>query len=139
VEDVVDLYRLRTIVELEAAGSVAGDERRLAPAHNALAVMESIAADAPWGTFRDADLAFHQALVDGLESERISRVHASVMSELRLCFLHLKPELERPEIITRQHREIVEALAAGDADHGVALLRDHLDRGCADIRRSAAG
>lgn len=132
-DDVRDLFRLRVLLELQAARTVGGDLAALAGSRAAVEELERLPVDTPWGTVRDTDIAFHQALVDGLASPRISRVFAMLAAELRLCFVQLRPELVDAVEVARQHREILAALESGDDGSGASLLQAHLDRSRDDI------
>lgn len=125
-DDVHDLFLLREILELQMVRELAGDAPRLAPAHAALDELRHLG-HADRREIRDAELRFHQSLVDALESERISRTYASLMAELRLCFSQIPAEPTDHGDIVRQHERILELLDQGDADGGVGYLREHLD------------
>ena len=88
--------------------------------------MQAIGDAAPWTEVRDADLTFHRALVDALGSPRTSRTYGALMTELRVCFLHLQEELEDRLAVAGQHAEILEAIEAGDAVAATGLLGAHL-------------
>jgi DNA-binding GntR family transcriptional regulator len=126
-DEVVDLYRLRTVLEINAVRVLAREPRRRDPARAAVRALQAISEVASWTDVRDADLDFHRALVDALESPRTSRTYAALMTELRLCFLQLQHELEDPRDVARQHTDILEAIESGDDDEAARLLRDHLD------------
>lgn len=127
-EDVIDAYRIRVLLETAAARSLAGNTDALAPARRVLDGMKSLEGDGEWGRVRDADLAFHQALVDALGSDRISRVFRDLIVEMRLCFLQLRHELD-PTDVHDEHSRMLEAIELGDkTDEAVALLRAHLER-----------
>jgi len=126
-DDVVDLFRLRTVLELTAVHALAQEPQRREPPRAALRALHALGEQASWTEVRDADLDFHRALVDALESPRTSRTHAALMTELRLCFLELQPELEHPRDVARQHQEILAAIELGDADEAARLLREHLN------------
>jgi DNA-binding GntR family transcriptional regulator len=124
--DVRDVYRLRTLLELDAVRTLAGDHDALAPARAAIDALRA-APDGDWGALRDADLAFHRSLIDALGSPRTSRTYASLISELRLCFLQVQREFEDHADIVGQHERLLELLESGDADGSVVYLREHLD------------
>jgi len=135
-EDVADVYRLRILLEVEAARTVAGRSDALGPAREALDALR--ATTAPWGSVRDADLTFHQAIVDAVGSPRITRTFASLMTELRLAFRQLRPELEDHDLIVRQHADILDALERGGARGAESAVRAHLAEARDRVRSDAA-
>ncbi len=132
-DDVTDLFRLRATLELNAARVLAREPERREPTRAAVRALESIGDDASWTEVRDADLNFHRALVDALESPRTSRTYAALLAELRVCFLELQHELEDHGDVVHQHTEILDAIESGDADEATRLLQAHLDRARDDI------
>lgn len=135
-EDVIDVYRIRVLLETAAARSLAGDTAALLPARRVLDGIKSLESDGEWGRVRDADLAFHQALVDALGSDRVSRVFRDLVVELRLGFLQLRHELD-PTDVYDEHSRILEAIELGDnIDGAVALLQAHLERARDEITRT---
>jgi len=135
--DIRGLFDLRTILEcgaierLELAAPSA-----LQPVRDRVEALEAIPASAAWGEMRDADIAFHRAIVDSIESPRVSRVHASVISELRLCLRQLRAEYEDHDLVVAQHKEILQALLDHRFDQAKQLLRGHLDETCANLLES---
>jgi DNA-binding GntR family transcriptional regulator len=132
-QDVKEIFRIRTLLELEAARSIAGNAMALSFARRALAKLRNLPDGVYWGDIRDADLGFHQALVEGLGSARINLIFAGLRTELRLCFLQIQEELSDKAMIVRQHREILQQLEAGNAKKALELVRHHLEDGCRNI------
>lgn len=121
-----DVYRTRTrlesaaLRELAAAGAVPD----AATAANAeIAAMRP----GPDEATVDPDLRFHTALIDGIASERTSRMYRSVLDEVRLCMAQVQGRrLIDAQVIADQHAAILDAVASGAADHAAALLAAHL-------------
>jgi DNA-binding GntR family transcriptional regulator len=147
-DDVDDLFRLRSALELTAVRTLAQEPRRRGggggggggtrptdAARRAAQALQGIPEDASWTAVRDADLDFHRALVDALASPRVTRTYAALMTELRLSFLQLQQELEDHRDVARQHTEILDAIESGDAGEAARLLQVHLD----EARENIAG
>ena len=89
----------------------------------------------------DADLAFHMAIADA--SHNVALVH--VMRGLfNLLHVTIADNLDRifaeaggMEVIRRQHRELYDAVMAGDADAARRKARTHLDFVVSTLRGSA--
>lgn len=131
--DVEDIYEMRGILEREAVRRVAGNGEALASVREALDHLRDLGADAGWAEIRDADLDFHQRLVDGIGSERTSRAFTALRLELRLAFLQIRDELEDHAEILSQHEAIFAALEAGNAKRATQLLQRHLDKAATEI------
>jgi DNA-binding GntR family transcriptional regulator len=94
-EDVVDLYRLRRLVEGGAArmaGSAAAEARGAVVA--VVAGAEKASADGDWEAVRSADLHFHQAVAALAGSPRVDELMRRALAELRLVF-HVMTDPER--------------------------------------------
>jgi DNA-binding GntR family transcriptional regulator len=134
VADMRDLYLLRTILECGAIERLGlAEPAALEPVQASVEALEAVPASATWGEMRDADMAFHRAIVDSIESPRVSRAHASVISESRLCLRQLRAEYEDHALVVAQHKEILQALLDRRPDQARQLLQDHLDETWANL------
>lgn len=85
--ELVDLYRLRRIVECDVVRSLTGlDETQLAPLRTEVEASEAAAAHDDWAAVGTANMRFHQELVGLAESERLDRIARQLLAELRLVF-----------------------------------------------------
>lgn len=132
--DIRDLFVLRSILECGAIERLAiEDPAALEPIRASIEALEAMPASAAWGQMREADMAFHRAIVASIGSARVSRTHASVISESRLCLRQLRAEYEDHGLVVAQHKEILQALLDGDRARARQLLLDHLDETCANL------
>lgn len=121
-----DVYRTRTRLESAALRELA-ETRSVPPA--AVAANDELLAMAPGPdpATVDPDLRFHTALIDALDSERTGRMYRSVIDEVRLCMAQVQGRrLLDAAAIAAQHRDMLDAVAVGDADRAAALLHAHL-------------
>jgi DNA-binding GntR family transcriptional regulator len=135
-EDVIELYELRTALEVEAARLALERHRgRLpAPVHEALAVLEDACTARAWGPINEAHAALHGALVAAAESPRIETVHAALNGELQLFLTQLEP-LWSPERMAADHVALVRGLERD----GPTVLREHLRESAAALVAAEAG
>jgi DNA-binding GntR family transcriptional regulator len=84
-----------------------------------------------------ADLAFHRAFVESADSERLSRVHETVMVETSMCLHAMRSTYSDAESRLAEHRAIADAVRAVDPSRARSLLVDHMRDGHARVR--AAG
>jgi DNA-binding GntR family transcriptional regulator len=131
-EDVVELYRVRRMIELAAVRSLAagdGEPPAVALAKVAEAVTdgELAAAEDRWQDVGTANLRFHRALVEIAGSSRIEEFMAQILAELRLVFHVMKNPRRFHEPYIGRNREILEALEARDVPGAEALLKKYLD------------
>lgn len=127
-ERVRDLYLARSAVE-RAAGDRIHETRPQEATEALLRVVEDMAAAASEGDVRavsTADIHFHQVLVDHADSPQLSRFHATLLTETRMCIHLLEPTYAVDEARVGEHREIARSFAAGDARQTDALLLHHM-------------
>ncbi len=127
-DEVRDLYFSRGLIERAVMPALA--ERRLVPdsARAALAEFDSAVGRSDVAQVVEKDVEFHRALVDSLESPRVSRLYASLMGEFHLCMAQVQIlNLLNPQIIALEHAAIVDAIADGDPKRAVAEIDAHLD------------
>jgi DNA-binding GntR family transcriptional regulator len=105
----------------------------LAPAREAMAVMEALPNNAGWSKVVAADAAFHQALVSAVGSPRLERLYAALSGEIRLCVAQLRPSWASPSAIGHEHHEVLDVLESGDVDAAEARMTAHLERAVRDL------
>lgn len=121
-----DVYRTRTRLESAALRELAA--RRIVPKTATEANAEILVLPpGPNAASVDPDLRFHTALIDGIASERTSRMYRSVLDEVRLCMAQVQGRrLLDARDLAAQHTEMLVALAAGDGERAAVLLAAHL-------------
>ena len=121
-----DVYRTRSRLESAALRELAAAS--LVP-RDAVAANAEIFALAP-GPDRasvDPDLRFHTALIEGVASERTSRMYRSVLDEVRLCMAQVQGRrLLDARDIAAQHAQMLAAVEDGDGERAAVLLAEHL-------------
>ncbi len=124
---VVDLYRVRRLLELGAI-----DATRGAPPetyHEVGAALERLvdaAANGGAGII-DADLDFHRAIVRLHRSPRIEQAFAGCLDELRLGLVYLDGHSLSLAGLVDEHRAVYRFLTQGHHDECRALLASHLE------------
>ena len=128
VDDVVDIYRLRRLIE-SAAVRDAGQRpaNALDAVRAAVGDGERAAARKRWREVGTVDLRFHQALAGLLGSSRIDELMRGLLTELRLVF-HVMPSPHHfHQAYLPRNREICELLDAGDIEAAENVLTVYLD------------
>lgn len=126
--DVRDIYHVRASVE-RAAGLllVAGDRDaaadRLTAALGALQVAATVGDPA---AIADADHAFHAEFVAASGSPRLRRMADGLLVETRMCLAALQQTAPPAAGLVAEHRELVDAVRAGDRDRLTAALDAHM-------------
>lgn len=127
-DDVRDIYRTRATIEsgvlrqlaqtglVPAGAREANDEIRTIDDGSAFAVVKP-------------DMAFHTALVDGLDSERTSKLFRSLASEVTLCMAQIQGRhLLDTKMIVAEHDGLLDLISSGDGEGAAELLRVHISR-----------
>lgn len=121
-----DVYRTRTRLESAALRELAA--ARAVPDAATAANAEILAMPpGPDPATVGPDLRFHTALIDGIRSDRTSRMYGSVLDEVRLCMAQVQGRRLIPaDVIGGQHAAILSAVSAGDGERAADLLAEHL-------------
>jgi DNA-binding GntR family transcriptional regulator len=125
-DDLIDVFRLRTALEVEAVRLVVASGEVPTAAEAAVRELSALPDDAPWRAVVEPDMSFHRAIIDGAGSDRLARAYGTVQSEVLLCLVWLRPHYERPAQVAAEHEELIAALRDGDADRAELLFRAHL-------------
>jgi DNA-binding GntR family transcriptional regulator len=123
--DLVDLYRLRRIVECDVVRSLTElNTTRLRPLRNEVEAAESAASLGEWAEVATANMRFHEVLVRLSDSRRINEITRRLLAELRLAFhVVADPEVLHEHYI-RRNSALLDLLEAGK----FALAADELER-----------
>lgn len=124
--DLIDVFRLRTALEVEAVRLVVATGEVPEAAEESARELSGVGDDAPWRAVVEPDMRFHRAMIDAAGSERLARAYSSVQSEILLCLVQLRPYYHRPAEVAAEHEELITAIRAGDAQHAEELFRVHL-------------
>ncbi|MFG3499064.1 GntR family transcriptional regulator [Streptomyces sp. NPDC047928] len=127
VEDVMDIYRTRRLVECAVVHGLGRPPFALEGPARAVADGERAARDGDWTGVSTANIHFHRELVALAGSERTDELMRGVLAELRLVF-HLVDDaraLHEPYLL--RNREILDALRVGERATAERLLADYLD------------
>lgn len=125
----------RRLVEVGVAELAAGrrTEEDLADLESALADMRSASAAADVAQFVDADILFHQVVLDAAGNAFVSALFEPLGQILRVTRHQTSSHsLIREHAIT-QHARILEALRAGDPDGARKAMSDHMAQTERDI------
>lgn len=126
--DVRDVHHARASVE-RAAGLllIDGDRERAADLlAAALADMEEAVRAGDPVAVADADHAFHTELVAASGSPRLRRMADGLLVETRMCLAALQQTAPPADGLLAEHRELVDAIRAGDRDRLTATLDAHM-------------
>ncbi|WP_066164259.1 GntR family transcriptional regulator [Gordonia hydrophobica] len=127
---VSDMYLLRTTVERAAIEQIlrAGDGAVCAARLDAVvARMTGLSPDS--SEMLVADLDFHRELVEAADSERLSRVHQTVLVETSMCLRAMSSTYGPDEDRVSEHRALADAMRAGDVARATSALTDHMRDG----------
>ncbi|MEV0950578.1 GntR family transcriptional regulator [Promicromonospora sp. NPDC050249] len=124
--DVVDIYRVRRLIEVPA---LAGGD----PAHPGARTMRD-AVDAAlaarlggdWRDIAAANMRFHSGIVALASSPRLDRVHANLSAELRLSFGLLGENGAFFDGFVDRNASLLRRFLSGDADGAAADLNRYL-------------
>lgn len=138
-EDIRDLYYSREPVESQAVADLAKESRVPIDADNALAMMRVAADHRQHSMHTEADVALHRALVDATGSERLHRMHETVMGETQLCIAQVRASAGVDlHALTERHARILDAIRSGDPEAAIAALLDDLHNCCQALLNDVA-
>lgn len=131
--DIQDIYAARSAVERAAATLVVRSPDR-APIADTLdeAVARMADADAQGDptALAEADLRFHEALIEASGSPRLRRMARTLMIETRMCLTELQRTYPTDEYRTderiAEHHAIIAAVRGGDEAELLRLLDEHM-------------
>ncbi len=127
VEDLVDIYRVRRLLECAALRGLGAPPHPLAGLEAAVSAGEKAAHAGAWRDLGTANIRFHQEVVALAGSPRTDEVMRGILAELRLVFHVMEDPRRFHEPYLPRNREILTVLASGDAAGAETLLASYLD------------
>ncbi|WP_290053119.1 GntR family transcriptional regulator [Amycolatopsis solani] len=127
VEDVVDIYRVRKIIECAAVRGVTAKPPTFGRIKEKVDIGDEAARTGNWKDLGTANVWFHQELAALSGSERVNELVGRLTAELRLVF-HIMAEPRRfhERYLPRNH-EILDRIEAGDGPGAEQLLMKYLE------------
>jgi DNA-binding GntR family transcriptional regulator len=126
--DLDEIGELRLLLEAPALRLVAeraGDDD-LAALEPLLAALEAAAESGDIVAYLTADREFHLRLLDLAGNRRLGRLVDQLRDQTRLIGIEELAESGRLAASDREHREMLDALRARDADRAEAVMRAHV-------------
>jgi DNA-binding GntR family transcriptional regulator len=128
LDDIEDLYGLRTALECETARQVAHWATPLDEPRQLLKALEAFRPGSPWDEIVATDMAFHSSIVRLAGNPRIARLHHALTLEVQLLQSQVRFDYPEPGgQLGDQHRVLVEALESQDPVRAAEAFREHLD------------
>ena len=126
--DVVDLYRVRRLVECAAVRNACdASPEAIESIRRAVADGELAATEDRWPEVGAANMRFHEAIVALAGSARLDEFMRQVAAELRVAFHVMANPRAFHEPYLRRNRELVALIETGDGAAAERLLAAYLD------------
>ena len=126
-QDLVDLYRLRVVLEVGVIRSLERIEPdRLRELRDDVRIAEEAARRGRWRQVGTANMDFHQRLIALPGSPRFASLGREVLAQTRLAFLSLRDQRSLHERFISRNRELVDLLAAGRLDDAARAIEEYL-------------
>lgn len=128
-DDVMDVYRARRAVERAAAELLVeqGQAGPLGDLARLVERMDGAAERGRWSNVVDLDRQFHETLVEAAGSPRLARMFRTLLAETAMSMAALESAYPVRRDIVAEHRQLLDALTAGDLGRVLACIDEHLD------------
>jgi DNA-binding GntR family transcriptional regulator len=127
VDDVVDLYRVRKLVECSAVRGLTTRPRQADDMTDAVTAGDLAMKSEDWRGLGTANMMFHQAVGTLADSPRIDELMRNILAELRLVFHAMADPQRFHEPYLERNKEILAAIEAGDGPRAERLMLKYLD------------
>jgi DNA-binding GntR family transcriptional regulator len=126
IASIIDIYRVRRLIECQAIGQAYPRHPAKKKMREAVETALRCRSNGDWLGVGTANMAFHMAVVELADSERLNQLFGSVLAELRLAFGLLRDAefLHAPYV--EMNLNILELAEAGEFDRAARALNDYL-------------
>lgn len=126
IASIIDIYRVRRLIECQALAQAYPRHPAKKKMREAVETSLRCRAGGDWLGVGTANMAFHMAIVELADSERLNLLFEPVLAELRLAFGLLRdPEFLHAPYVD-MNVKILELAEAGDYAGAAAALNDYL-------------
>lgn len=126
IEDLIDVYRVRKLVECGAVRGLSGPPR-VDDMAAAVAQGDEAMRAQNWRALGTANMVFHQGVAALAGSPRVDELMRGVLAELRLHFHSMADPRRFHEPYLDRNREILAVIESGDGAAADRLLHKYLD------------
>ncbi|WP_193598380.1 GntR family transcriptional regulator [Microbacterium sp. YJN-G] len=135
-DDIADVYEMRLAIEAQAARRVArtADVEALGRVRQAFDDLAAASEGDDARAIGDADLEFHQVLVDAAGSERMTRAMATLVMQTRIVSFSVVDGYSVRRSISPTYQVLLDALGAGDAEAAIAALEKQFSDAVSRLR-----
>ena len=127
VDDVVDLYRVRKLVECNAVRNLTERPKLADDMVAAVAAGDLATKNEDWRGLGTANMVFHQAVGELANSSRIDELMRNILAEMRLVFHAMEDPRRFHEPYLERNKEILAAIEAGDGPRAERLMLKYLE------------
>ncbi len=126
-EDIVEIFRVRRLLELAAVEQATGlTGTAYTELNEAISSQRKAIAEGDWPAIVEHDMNFHRLLVGFIGSSRLSQFYWNILSELRLALAALDRTARDLSKIPHEHQRLVQYMADGEKDQALKLVEAHL-------------
>ncbi|HEY9291291.1 MAG TPA: GntR family transcriptional regulator [Microlunatus sp.] len=125
-DNVRDMYAVRSAIERAAVGLIIRRDPEGASAALSAVCLRMAKATGVAGR-SEADIAFHEELVDLAGSPRLKRLHRTLITETRMCINALAESYALSDGRVAEHEAIAEAIRKADPEYADRLMIEHMD------------
>ena len=123
---VIDIYRVRRMIEVQALRSAFPQHPAVARMAAAVTRAQDLAAGQDWVGVGNANMEFHAAIVDLADSPRLNAFFEKLATELRLAFGLLdEPEMMHAPYVP-MNGDLVAMIKRGEAEDAALRLEQYL-------------
>ncbi|WP_082992356.1 GntR family transcriptional regulator [Paraburkholderia tropica] len=124
-DDIVDITRLRGVLEVEAVRLIVESGRVPDEALAAVDVLRNAPPDAPRSLLVMADRDFHRAIIASSGSPRLTRSYEMLESEIELLLVQRQDHYGDPNDIVREHEHLIACLRSRHFETARAAFVEH--------------
>ncbi|CDO28128.1 GntR family transcriptional regulator [Mycolicibacterium porcinum] len=126
VGEIRDMYLAREAVERTASRQILQGDH-VSAGEALLAVVDEMAAAKDLDEASEADMRFHEVLVELAGSPRLSRLHQTFLVETRMCVHALADTYDAPADRVSEHQTLAGAIRSGDVALTDKLMLAHME------------
>jgi len=126
IASIIDIYRVRRLIECQALSQAYPRHPAKKKMREAVETQLRCREVSDWVGVGTANMAFHMAIVELADSERLNQLFAPVLAELRLAFGFLRDAefLHAPYV--EMNMKILDLAEAGNFSEAASTLNDYL-------------
>lgn len=128
IDDIREIFTLRGLLESEAVRSITAYGIIPSSLFYLAEEVQSVNPENDWLHYIQADIKFHETLVEAADSPRLKRLYETILAEVKLCMYQSRNFVPLRKENSSAHLHLLNAMENDNLEEGLNILHHHMEQ-----------